>query len=674
MVTNEQFLQAIFGEQYHYAHVTSFSCDPSAIPTGESGRCWGGGYYKDTSLQPGANQFYTVSLFAPDESGKANRRRQNFSACHVIALDDVREKLPLDQVQQLPPPSIVLKSSLHSEQWFYLLVQPEINPDRIDNLHEGLIANGLAPDGKDPGQKGVTRYVRLPEGVNTKARRIAENGGTPPQCEVTEWHPERRYTLEQLAEPFGVDLDAPRQGKAAEGAAALPDHPLLHTPAITVKQQRSAGRFEITCPWVDEHTGGADDGAAFFTNEDGSLGFKCHHGACEGRRGGDLLDYVEVQEPGFGERLNTWQTLRQFDQIPPVPAVVPPLPASSSPWETILSMSVNGSSEAMRQRMLSDKFILKDLAILGQWTVFYAGPNTGKTLLTLWLLREAISAGEIDGKDVMYANCDDHYRGGVEKLSIAETTGFNMILPGENGFRSDALLALMRQAANAGEASGKVIILDTLKKFTDLMDKRLSSQFGEVARAFVSAGGSIIALAHVNKHKDSEGRSIYAGTADIRDDADCVFTIEHLGKKEEWQGGTKHTVEFQCTKSRGDVAERAAYQYTKMKGAGYRALFDSVVRVGRDEAEAAQRASVEAEQQQVDAEIIEAIKTAMVNAKHTKTEIEGFVCNVTDFPRQKVRDVLEKYSGRLWSKDKGRLNTYLFSIIEPPRSPGVSFF
>jgi hypothetical protein len=269
-ISNIQFLQAIFGKQYQQAHVTSFIEDPSNIPTGSSGRCWAGGAYKDIQLIPDSNQFYTVSLFKPDEQNKTNRRKANFTACYVIALDDVREKLPIEQVERLPPPSIVLKSSLFSEQWLYLLTEPCTDASKIDNLHDGLISNGLAPDGKDPGQKGITRYLRLPEGCNTKAKRIIENGGTAPICEVVEWYPDRRYTLKQLAEPFVVDLDAPRADKRVDGATTVSDHPLLHTDAINIKKGISPGRFDITCPWVNGHTGGADNGSAVFTNTDGT--------------------------------------------------------------------------------------------------------------------------------------------------------------------------------------------------------------------------------------------------------------------------------------------------------------------------------------------------------------------------------------------------------------------
>ena len=81
---------------------------------------------------------------------------------------------------------------------------------------------------------------------------------------------------------------------------------------------------------------------------------------------------------------------------------------------TLRGLSITGSSEDMRKQMLNDAFVLKDIAILGQWTTIYAAPNTGKTLLTLWLLREALFEEVIEGALVFYVNADDNYRGIVE--------------------------------------------------------------------------------------------------------------------------------------------------------------------------------------------------------------------------------------------------------------------
>ncbi len=101
---------------------------------------------------------------------------------------------------------------------------------------------------------------------------------------MIEWNPEHTVTLEELAAPFSIDLTKARRESHIDGAADIPDHPLLQLPKIiNVKGIRSADRFDISCPWLDEHTGAIDNGTAIFTNQDGSMGFKCHHGACEGR-------------------------------------------------------------------------------------------------------------------------------------------------------------------------------------------------------------------------------------------------------------------------------------------------------------------------------------------------------------------------------------------------------
>ena len=143
--------------------------------------------------------------------------------------------------------------------------------------------------------------MRLPEGANNKASKLVD--GKPFPCRITLWNPLNRVSIEQLATPFMVDLDAVRRESRIDGAAAVDDHPLLQIPDIlTIKEVRSDGRFDITCPWVQEHTGQDDSGSAIFTNADGSIGFKCHHGNCQEKTGRDLLNYIDTQQPGFSGR------------------------------------------------------------------------------------------------------------------------------------------------------------------------------------------------------------------------------------------------------------------------------------------------------------------------------------------------------------------------------------
>lgn len=333
-VTNDEFIRAIFGQYAPTCHVTQFDYDPANIPPGKHLIAWKGDYYSRSVLTPGFNQYFTISTFHADEQGTARRRKALFMQTHCIVLDDVKEKLDASVAARLPAPSWILETSPGSEQWGYILRQPETVASRVDNLNDGLIASDLAPSGKDPGQRGVTRYVRLPEGSNTKASKMIN--GTPFKCRMLKWSPFSEVTLEQLAEPFNINLDASRRESRIDGAADVNDHPLIHIPdVIHIKEERSAGRFDITCPWVNDHTGQDDSGTAVFTNADGTLGFKCHHGGCEGRTGRHLLEYIDGEMPQFRSTLKQWQVIRGMTAAgpPPPPGVVtaPPGGAVTAP-------------------------------------------------------------------------------------------------------------------------------------------------------------------------------------------------------------------------------------------------------------------------------------------------------------------------------------------------------
>lgn len=318
MIDNNKFVKAIFGQDYLWCHVTDFSYDPGAIPKDKHLIAWKGDYYSRYNLSEKTNQYFTISTFYCDDQGQARRRKALFRQTHCIVLDDVKEKLSIEQVQKLPRPSWILETSKGSEQWGYILNTPCTDRNRVENLLDGLVANGLAPGGKDPGMKGVTRYVRLPEGSNNKASKLID--GKPVQCSMLLWEPFNTVTMEQLAGPFVVNLDAVRREQRVDGASAISDHPLINIPdVIHIKEVRSDGRFDIRCPWVNEHTGAEDSGAAVFTNEDGTIGFKCHHGACQHRTGKDLISFIDNKISNWStDHLKTWQIMRDFKSVAPV--------------------------------------------------------------------------------------------------------------------------------------------------------------------------------------------------------------------------------------------------------------------------------------------------------------------------------------------------------------------
>lgn len=62
---------------------------------------------------------------------------------------------------------------------------------------------------------------------------------------------------------------------------------------LSTNSGKNPGAYDVTCPWIEEHTDGMNNGAAIFTTEDLTLGFKCHHGPCQNRTAKDLLVWCE---------------------------------------------------------------------------------------------------------------------------------------------------------------------------------------------------------------------------------------------------------------------------------------------------------------------------------------------------------------------------------------------
>lgn len=331
---------------------------------------------------------------------------------------------------------------------------------------------------------------------------------------------------------------------------------------------------------------------------------------------------------------------------------------------TLKQFSLNGQSEEMKKQMLEDKYILGRIAIYGQYTVFYASPNVGKTLLILWMLIKAIERGEINGSDIFYINADDNHKGLTNKVALAERYGFQMLSPSYNGFESAKFFNYIQSMIDDGTAKGKIIILDTLKKFTDVMRKDTSSEFGRIMRAFVLRGGSIICLAHTNKHKNPDGKSVYGGTSDITDDADCYYMLEEI------QVGPKtKTVRFENRKSRGDVDKTATFTYTTQRVTSYQELLDSVQPLSEAEAEAI--AEIHALNNRLDEnkEIIDVIESTIKNGITLKTELVKAVADVSCIGRSKVKKILDQHTGTNYSKgdrwtfSMGEKNTHTYSLI-----------
>jgi len=307
-VSDDEFLASVFRDLAPFAHVTGFADDPGRIPVDRRGLCWGGTHYNRANGQlsaEGWNRYFCISQFWVELADPRPRRRKaQFRQTHCIVADDVGEKVPIDRVATLPLPSWVLETSRGNYQWGWILEAPATDRARVDNLLDGLVNLGLAPDGKDPGMRGVTRYVRLPGGWNTKAK--CGPGGF--RCQMRYWAPWTTTTLEALASPFGVNLDASRSDGADRTVAEFADHPIFDS--VRVLKDIRPGEYYIECPWVDEHTDRDNSGTWLKTFDTGMVGFECHHGHCQNRDTPDFLDKL-----GAKGKVDAWRLFRGLKDL-----------------------------------------------------------------------------------------------------------------------------------------------------------------------------------------------------------------------------------------------------------------------------------------------------------------------------------------------------------------------
>ncbi len=328
--------------------------------------------------------------------------------------------------------------------------------------------------------------------------------------------------------------------------------------------------------------------------------------------------------------------------------------------------SLRGMSESLEKLAVEQVTILGSIALKGQATVIYAAPNTGKTLLTLWLIIEGIKAGRIEASKLYYLNMDDTGNGLLDKVRLAEEYGFHMLAEGYQDFKISDFLGILDDLIGTDQCRGIIIVLDTLKKFTNLMEKQKATNFTKVIRRFVVKGGTLVALAHTNKQPGLDGKPVYSGTTDIIDDLDCAYTLAQVTSAD--NSGNK-VVEFENKKRRGNVAQTAAYSYTIGNYDSYNELLLTVKPVDPLQLEPMKQA----EQFKSDAEVIEAIIACIRDGINTKMKLAEAAAAKAGVSKRSTLQLIEKYTGNdpaihRWDFSVFERGAKVFSVLETPSS------
>lgn len=196
-----------------------------------------------------------------------------------------------------------------------------------------------------------------------------------------------------------------------------------------------------------------------------------------------------------------------------------------------------------------------------------------------------------------------------------------------------------------------------------MMDKTKAANFGKVVRRFVQAGGTFIALAHVNKHTGDDGKPVYEGTGDIVNDFDCAYT----GKMDTPLGEPKRQITLENIKRRSNVPDKVSIAYDASKETPWRRKFESVRVI--DEAEADRRAAAQEMKQQLDEDfaVVSWIRSELEDGAKNTTEIKTSKC--PGVGGKKIVSILWRYGDdhrnpdyRFWTSRSAPKNAQLWTL------------
>jgi hypothetical protein len=243
------------------------------------------------------------------------RGEASFGAGLCLMVDDVGDGkgskggLTVDALRAILEPTVIVSTSPSNHQFFYFLNEPCYDMVQFKAFLVGFVAGVLVNKGGDTTIRDVSRYGRMPVGINNKRNPngslkypVEVNGRIEPyRVRLVQADYSRRYAMDHIASRFGFQIVKPvaKQRSDSELREADTDAWFNHYwMRLAVKilddmkmgegsngavVQNMSGKFRIQCPWGDEHSNGDSSGAYFRDRIPGAeydYVFGCAHDTC----------------------------------------------------------------------------------------------------------------------------------------------------------------------------------------------------------------------------------------------------------------------------------------------------------------------------------------------------------------------------------------------------------
>lgn len=468
----------------------------------------------------GAGIFVTVN----QTDGKG-RRRENMVRTRAIYADfDGDSAIALFEAAAAKlPPSIVVASSPTKRHAYWLT---DLSIDEAEQMQAKM------PEavGCDAGAKDVTRVLRIPGFNHCKAG--------PVQTTMLECHPERTYDAFEIITAFELDsIEGKTKGKPkadlaptarASSSLGAEDYDLLDY----VIKEKDAVLLADALKVLD-----ASDRNTWITIGNalcrcGQVGDRlfCDWSATAGEAGGyvdddDCIDKLRELEGRSKSNYPAIFTAAKDKGWVMGNAATNNFPSAESTKNTATEIFEDLTlSNYDVEAMCNAEFLIPGMIVRGHITVYPSPTGGGKTTLFVHFCEELRS----HGLEVIYINVDSPPDMLRDQFAHATKHGYKLIAPDSKSGKSirdviPKLRELIKVPSNA--LRNTVIIIDTLKKFLNVLDKGNASDFFKLLRAINARGATICLLGHTNKYLSPEGELIFEGVGDIKSDIDDMIYL-----------------------------------------------------------------------------------------------------------------------------------------------------
>jgi hypothetical protein len=182
-------------------------------------------------------------------------------------------------------------------------------------------------------------------------------------------------------------------------------------------------------------------------------------------------------------------------------------------------------TKEMVDKVESTEIIWRKALVKGHVNLWVAPSNGGKTLLASLAARELSDIGY----KVYYMQEDAAVGDLKEMQQQAEEHEYRLVSSVLGETNTDEILDDLRKWTNSDiNLSEYVLIFDTLKKFSEVMNKDRSKQFFKLMRTLTVRGATVLLLGHSNKNLTNDGKLIFEGVGDNRNDVDELMYIHSL--------------------------------------------------------------------------------------------------------------------------------------------------